>query len=137
MFHVKHPSSSLLVLFRWCISLPLFFTPYRAVSLSFFLFHVKHSQNPKSLKKSQSPTLVLTFFNVNTDHFNLLHHQPSLPEMFHVKQSNDSPLSPLTPSSLTLLFFPTPAITPENLSLAIHKLLCQFVIAFLLSNTSH
>lgn len=114
----------------------IFYTVSRSLFI-FFLFHVKHSQNPKSLKKSQSPTLVLTFFNVNTDHFNLLHHQPSLPEMFHVKQSNDSPLSPLTPSSLTLLFFPTPAITPENLSLAIHKLLCQFVIAFLLSNTSH
>lgn len=116
MFHVKHPFSSLLVLFRWCISLPLFFYTVSR-SLFIFLFHVKHSQNPKSLKKLTITNFGFNFFNVNTDHFNLLHHQPSLPEMFHVKQSNDSPLSPLTPSSLTLLFFPTPAITPENISL--------------------
>ena len=137
MFHVKHPSSSLLVLFRWCISLPLFLTPYRAVSLSFFCF-TWNIRKILNLSKITITNFGFNFFNVNTDHVNLLHHQPSLPEMFHVKQSNDSPLSPLTPSSLTLLFFSyTCNHTWKYLSLAIHKLLCQFVIEFLLSNTSH
>lgn len=119
MFHVKHPSSSLSSFYLdGAFTSSIFLSPYRAVFLS-FLFHVEHSLNPKSLKKKLTITnFGFNFFsNINTDHFNLLHHQPSLPEMFHVKQSNYSPLAPLTPPSLTLLFFPTPASTPENISL--------------------
>ena len=118
MFHVKHPSSSLssFYLDGAFTSFIFFITVSRSLFI-FFLFHVEHSLNPKSLKKITITNFGFNFFNINTDHFNLLHHQPSLPEMFHVKQSNYSPLAPLTPSSLTLLFFPTPASTPENISL--------------------
>jgi len=107
MFHVKHPSSSLSSFYLDGAFTSSIFYHRIAQSLYLFLFHVEHSLNPKSLKKK----LTITnfgfnfFFNINTDHFDLLHHQPSLPEMFHVKQSNYSPLAPLTPSSLTLLFF--------------------------------
>lgn len=65
MFHVKHPSSSLSLFYLdGAFTSSIFITVSH--SLFIFLFHVKHSQNPKSLKKLTITNFGFNFFSIST-----------------------------------------------------------------------